>query len=52
MIPVNMEPVLSGNPQKRIVQPQKVATAVTRLYLPGGEAITGHSIAMAGGELM
>ena len=42
----------SGNPQKRIVQPEEVANAVAWLCLPGSEAITGQSIAVAGGEVM
>jgi NAD(P)-dependent dehydrogenase (short-subunit alcohol dehydrogenase family) len=42
----------SRNPQKRMVQPEEVANAVTWLCLPGGEAITGQSIAVAGGEVM
>lgn len=40
------------NPQKRMVQPEEVANAVTWLCLPGSEAITGQSIAVAGGEVM
>lgn len=42
----------TGNPQKRIVQPEEVANAVAWLCLPGSEAITGQSIAVAGGEVM
>jgi NAD(P)-dependent dehydrogenase (short-subunit alcohol dehydrogenase family) len=42
----------SKNPQKRMVQPQEVANAVAWLCLPGSEAITGQSIAVAGGEVM
>jgi NAD(P)-dependent dehydrogenase (short-subunit alcohol dehydrogenase family) len=45
--------ILSGrNPQKRMVQPEEVANAVAWLCLPGSEAITGQSIAIAGGEVM
>lgn len=40
------------NPQKRMVQPEEVANAVMWLCLPGSEAITGQSIAIAGGEVM
>jgi NAD(P)-dependent dehydrogenase (short-subunit alcohol dehydrogenase family) len=40
------------NPQKKIVQPEEVANAVAWLCLPGSEAITGQSIAVAGGEVM
>ncbi|HKD81107.1 MAG TPA: SDR family NAD(P)-dependent oxidoreductase [Candidatus Angelobacter sp.] len=42
----------AGNPQKRIVEPDEVANAVAWLCLPGSEAITGQSIAIAGGEVM
>lgn len=40
------------NPQKRMIQPEEVANAVVWLCLPGSEAITGQSIAIAGGEVM
>ncbi|MBZ5506592.1 MAG: SDR family oxidoreductase [Acidobacteriia bacterium] len=42
----------SRNPQKRMIQPEEVANAVAWLCLPGSEAITGQSIAIAGGEVM
>jgi NAD(P)-dependent dehydrogenase (short-subunit alcohol dehydrogenase family) len=42
----------SSNPQKRMIQPEEVANAVMWLCLPGSEAITGQSIAVAGGEVM
>jgi len=42
----------AGNPQKRMIQPEEVANAVAWLCLPGSEAITGQSIAIAGGEVM
>jgi len=41
-----------NNPQGRLVQPVEVANAVAWLCLPGAEAITGQSIAIAGGEVM
>lgn len=41
-----------SNPQKRLVTPEEVANAVTWLCLPGGEAVTGQAIAVAGGEIM
>ncbi|HLN49190.1 MAG TPA: SDR family NAD(P)-dependent oxidoreductase [Steroidobacteraceae bacterium] len=41
-----------ANPQGRLVQPAEVANAVAWLCLPGAEAITGQSIAVAGGEVM
>jgi len=40
------------NPQGRLVQPTEIAHAVAWLCLPGTEAITGQSIAIAGGEVM
>ncbi len=40
------------NPQKRMIQPEEVANAVAWLCLPGSEAVTGQSIAIAGGEVM
>lgn len=42
----------SRNPQKRLMRPEEVANAVVWLCLPGSEAITGQTIAVAGGELM
>jgi NAD(P)-dependent dehydrogenase (short-subunit alcohol dehydrogenase family) len=42
----------SRNPQKRLVLPEEVANAVAWLCLPGSEAVTGQSIAVAGGEVM
>jgi NAD(P)-dependent dehydrogenase (short-subunit alcohol dehydrogenase family) len=40
------------NPQGRLIQPAEVAHAVAWLCLPGAEAITGQSLAIAGGEVM
>lgn len=40
------------NPQKRLVQPEEVANAVTWLCLPGSESINGQALPVAGGELM
>ena len=42
----------AGNPQKRLVQPEEVANAVTWLCLPGSGAMNGQAIAVAGGEIM
>jgi NAD(P)-dependent dehydrogenase (short-subunit alcohol dehydrogenase family) len=42
----------SRNPQKRLVRPEEVANAVAWLCLPGSEAVTGQTIAVAGGEVM
>ena len=46
------EMLSAQNPQKKFVQPEEVANAVAWLCLPGSEAITGQSIAVAGGEVM
>ena len=42
----------AGNPQKRLVQPEEVANAVTWLCLPGSGAMNGQAIAVAGGEII
>jgi 3-hydroxybutyrate dehydrogenase len=42
----------AGNPQKRLVQPQEVASAVAWLCLPGSDAMNGQALAVAGGEVM
>jgi NAD(P)-dependent dehydrogenase (short-subunit alcohol dehydrogenase family) len=42
----------AGNPQRRLVQPEEVANAVTWLCLPGSDAMNGQAIAVAGGEIM
>ena len=42
----------SSNPQRRFIEPEEVAVAVTWLCLPGTESITGQSIPIAGGEVM
>ena len=42
----------AGNPQKRLVQPDEVANAVSWLCLPGSDAMNGQALAVAGGELM
>lgn len=47
-----MAEFVKGNPQGRLVQPQEVADAVLWLCSPGAAAITGQSIAVAGGEVM
>ncbi len=44
--------LVATNPQQRLIKPQEVAEAVAWLCLPGSAAITGQSIAVAGGELM
>ena len=42
----------AGNPQKRLVQSDEVASAVAWLCLPESAAMNGQSIAVAGGEVM
>ncbi|NMM27391.1 MAG: SDR family oxidoreductase [Glaciimonas sp.] len=44
--------LVAGNPQKRLVQPEEVASAVLWLCLPGSDAMTGQALAVAGGEVM
>lgn len=41
-----------ANPQGRLVAPEEVAAAVMFLVGPNSDAITGQSIAVAGGEVM
>lgn len=43
---------VKANPQGRLVTPEEVASAVAWLCLPESQAITGQSIAIAGGEVM
>ncbi|MBY8821426.1 SDR family NAD(P)-dependent oxidoreductase [Sphingomonas colocasiae] len=40
------------NPQKRLIAPEEVASAVVWLCLPENRSITGQAIAVAGGEVM
>ncbi len=47
-----LEALVARNPQRRLIQPQEVASAVMWLCLPGSESITGQSIVVAGGEAM
>ncbi len=43
--------LVSGNPQKRLIQPREVAETVMWLCRPGSESVTGQSIVLAGGEV-
>ena len=47
-----LEALVARNPQRRLIQPEEVASTVIWLCLPGSESITGQSIAVAGGEAM
>jgi 3-hydroxybutyrate dehydrogenase len=42
----------AGNPQQKLVQVEEVASAVAWLCQPSSSAVTGQSIAVAGGEVM
>lgn len=42
----------AGNPQQKLVQVEEVANAVAWLCQPSSSAMTGQSIAVAGGEVM
>ena len=41
----------AGNPQRRLIQPEEVAHAVSWLCLPHSGAVTGQALAVAGGEI-
>lgn len=47
-----MGELTARNPQGRLVKPEEVASAVVWLCGPGSDAMTGQSIAVAGGEVM
>jgi NAD(P)-dependent dehydrogenase (short-subunit alcohol dehydrogenase family) len=44
--------LVEHNPQKRLIEPEEVASAVAWLCLPESQAVTGQAIAVAGGEIM
>ena len=44
--------LVEHNPQKRLIEPDEVASAVAWLCLPESQALTGQAIAVAGGEIM
>ncbi|HME06226.1 MAG TPA: SDR family NAD(P)-dependent oxidoreductase [Bryobacteraceae bacterium] len=44
--------LVERNPQKRLIEPDEVASAVAWLCLPESQALTGQAIAVAGGEIM
>lgn len=46
-----MAELTARNPQKRLIQPEEVASAVVWLALKESGSITGQSIAVAGGEV-
>ena len=39
------------NPQRRLIQPEEVAAAVSWLCLPEAQSITGQALPVAGGEV-
>ena len=41
-----------NNPQRRLVRPDEVASAVVWLCLPASDAVTGQAISVSGGEVM
>lgn len=43
--------LVSGNPQRRLIEPREVAETVMWLCRPGSESVTGQSIVLAGGEV-
>jgi NAD(P)-dependent dehydrogenase (short-subunit alcohol dehydrogenase family) len=44
--------LVSRNPQRRLIHPSEVASAVAWLCQPDSASVTGQSIVIAGGELM
>lgn len=44
--------LVAHNPQRRLIEPDEVASAVGWLCLPGARSVTGQSLLVAGGELM
>lgn len=42
--------LVKHNPQRRLVRPEEVATAVLMLCLPGAAAVNGQALAVDGGE--
>lgn len=42
----------SGNPQKRLIQPEEIAATVRWLCSPQAASITGQAISVSGGEVM
>ncbi len=47
-----LQSLVANNPQRRLVRPEEVASAVAWLCHPDSEGMTGQSIAVAGGEIM
>jgi 3-hydroxybutyrate dehydrogenase len=46
-----LKELVSGNPQKRLIDPPEVADTVLWLCGPGARSVTGQAIAIAGGEV-
>ncbi|MFM2421797.1 MAG: hypothetical protein RL291_327 [Pseudomonadota bacterium] len=41
----------SGNPQRRVIQPEEVASAVLWLCSDGARSVNGHTLTISGGEI-
>ena len=46
---ITMEDMVSGNPMKRLGQPEEIASAVLWLCSPGAGFVTGHALSVDGG---
>ncbi|GAB4509284.1 MAG: SDR family NAD(P)-dependent oxidoreductase [Haliangiales bacterium] len=44
--------LVKDSPQRRLIEPDEVASAVLWLCLPGARGVTGQAVAVAGGEVM
>ena len=43
--------VVSGNPMKRLIDPEEVAAAALYLASPGAASVNGHALSVSGGEV-
>jgi len=46
---IAMEDMVSGNPMKRLGQPEEIASAVLWLCSPGAGFVTGQALSVDGG---